>query len=178
MEERDDLIPIELDDSKLREDTQTIIHQIVEEKEVDKIKDLTNLFNLNMAKKNALRVLKLNDLLDQVSDKMMERFEKRPEEFSHRDLIDYMNTVSTTIERAQKNLTQIEEIPQISYNQNNQININVVEEIPRESREKITDAISAIMVKLNQMQQDSFEVKEEQLIDNKLQEVILSGNEK
>lgn len=53
-----------------------------------------------MAKKNALRVLKLNDLLDQVSDKMMERFEKRPEEFSHRDLIDYMNTVSTTIERA------------------------------------------------------------------------------
>ena len=102
-----------------------------------------------------MRVLKLNELLDTVSDKMIERFEKRPDEFSHRDLMDYMTVISTTIDKAQKNLQQVDDIPQINYNQNNQININIADtDFSRESRDKITDAVQAILKKIDSVQID------------------------
>lgn len=99
-----------------------------------------------MVKKNALRTLKLSELLDKVSDNMTERFEKRPDEFSNKDLIDYMNVVGSTLEKSQKSLNQIEDIPPIKYNQQNtQVNINIMDGLSRESRENILEAIKSII---------------------------------
>lgn len=71
----------------------------MKETDVQKVKDLTHLFNLNMAKKNTLRVLKLNELLDKVSECMDDRFKHRSDEFSNKDLIDYMNTISSVLDK-------------------------------------------------------------------------------
>lgn len=124
-----------------------VANDIVEEDNIENLKKLMQLFNLNQAKKNALRVMKLNSLLDKVQDSMIDRFEKRPGEFSNTDLINYMNTVQSAVDRANKSLTLIDESPIITLNQ---VNVNVNEDpiLNRESREKITNAINALM-KLN-----------------------------
>lgn len=122
----------------------SVTESIVEEENLDKLKELMHIFNLNQAKKNALRVLKLNNLLDKVQDSMIDRFDKRPGEFSNTDLINYMNTVQSAIDRANKSLNLIDESPAITLNQ---VNVNVNEDtvLSRESREKITNAINALL---------------------------------
>lgn len=151
--DKDDIInTIPLDTSN-----QQIANDIIAETSFDKTQELIRLFNLNQAKKNALRVLKLNNLLDKVQDSMIERFEKRPGEFSNTDLINYMNTVQNAIDRANKSLNLIDEAPAITLNQ---VNVNVEDPVlNRESREKITNAINALL-KLNL----NNEQKEEEII--------------
>lgn len=143
METKDLINIIPLDES-----TNDIAQQIINENELSKVQDLTHLFNLNQAKKNVLRIMKMNSLLDKVSDKMIERVEKRSDEFSHNDLLNYMNVVQASIDRANKSLNLIDETPAI---QLNQVNINVTEEdaLSRESRDRVTEAIKAIMDRIN-----------------------------
>lgn len=133
-------------EKNLAENNLSVVEDLVKETDSEKVKDLTNLFNLNMIKKNTLRVLKLNELLDKVSDCMTDRFRLRSDEFSNKDLIDYMSTISSVLDKTQKNVENVDNVPTITYNQqNNQVNISIADELPRESREKITEAISAII---------------------------------
>lgn len=137
------LIPLNENNAKLAQD-------IIDENDIDKVKDLTHLFNLNQAKKNVLRVLKLNSLLDKVSDQMIERFTKQPGAFSNSDLLNYMQVTQSAIDRANKALNLVDETPAIQINQ--QVNnINVGETLDRESRERIKDAVSAILKKTSQL---------------------------
>ena len=55
---------------------ENIAQQIIDASTVEETRDLTALFNLNTQKRNVLRVLKMNNLLDKVTDQMIERFEK------------------------------------------------------------------------------------------------------
>lgn len=125
--------------------TQMIAEQIIEEDDIDKLKDLTTLFNVNTQKRNVLRIMKMNELLDKVTDKVMERFEKTPHNFTNDDLLKYMQATENSIEKANKNLNMVEDTPAIQLTQNNQVNINVENNLDRESREKVLDAVKAIL---------------------------------
>lgn len=127
----------------------TTIHnladQVLTENDPDKAKDLIGLFNWNISKKNTSRVLKLNDLYDDVTDQMIYRFKNRADQFSNSDLLDYMKTIQGAIDTSTKNLTQIEEPPTIVQQNNTQVNINLGETFNREARERILAAISATL---------------------------------
>ena len=133
---------------KVDNDTQKLVDKIISEDDVDELKKFTQLFNLNQAKKNALRIIKFNGLLDSISDQMMERFAKRAGEFSNKDLLDYMTVIQNAIDRANKSLNLIDETPAI--NINNNVNINVEDTFDRESRAKITEAVQAILSRIEQ----------------------------
>lgn len=150
-----------MDDMKLNEDdlldiipldnsNREIVQKIIDEKDINNLKNLSYLFNLNQAKKNVLRVLKLNNLLDRVSDQMIERFEKRPGEFSNNDLLNYFNVTQNAIDRANKSINLVDETPAIQFNQ---LNVNLKEEdiLDKESRERVKDAVKAIMSKLGKV---------------------------
>lgn len=146
-----DLIPLDNEASQ-------VAGQILKEKNVTEVQKLVQLFNLNQQKKNVIRILKLNSLLDKVSDNMLTRFEKRPDEFSNSDLLNYMNVVQSSIEKANKQLNLIEEAPPI---QLNQVNINVPgETLNRESRDKVAEAVRSIMKKLNLREEPASEEPE------------------
>ena len=125
--------------------THQIAQEILDEENIDRVKDLTNLFNLNAQKRNVMRVIKMNDLLDKVTDQVIERFEKRPENFSNDDLIKYMQVTENAIDRANKHLNLVEETPQIQLMQNNQVNINIDSDMDRESRERVLNAVRSIL---------------------------------
>lgn len=134
-------------------DTQTaeIANDILKETDVDKVKDLTNLFNLNQRKKNVVRLMKFNSLLDSISDHMLDRFEKRAGEFSNSDLLDYMQVVQSAIDRTQKSLDLIADTPAIQVNTQNNVNINLNDDgLSRESKKRVADAVAALLDKIKQ----------------------------
>lgn len=146
MEPKDivDIIPLDASSNELA-------NQIIAENDLKKVQDLTHLFNLNQAKKNVLRVIKMNSLLDKISDQMIERVEKAPDNFSNNDLLNYMQVTQSAIDRANKSLNLVDETPAIQLNQVN-INVNDDDVLSRDSRERVTDAIKSIMKRLNSIQ--------------------------
>nr|DAP55369.1 MAG TPA: hypothetical protein [Caudoviricetes sp.] len=133
--------------------TQKIAQEILDTEDIDKVKDLTSLFNLNTKKRNVMRVLKMTQLLDNVTDKVIERFEKTPDNFSNEDLLKYMQVTENAIDKANKNLDMVEETPAIQFQQNNQVNINIDRGLDRDSRAKVTEAVEAILKKLQNNEQ-------------------------
>lgn len=149
MEENNKLNPQPLD-SKNNE----IAQKILDAETVEETKDLTALFNLNSQKRNVLRVLKMNNLLDKVTDQIIERFEKNPNLFTNEDLLKYMQVTENAIDRANKNLNMVEETPPIQLLQQNQVNININQGLNRESRQRVIETVQAI---LNSSQNNSAE---------------------
>ena len=147
----------------LDEKTLQIAQTIINEEDVDKIKDLTHLFNLNQAKKNVIRVMKLNGLLDTVSDKIIERFEKYPDNFSSADLLNYLQVTQNAIDKANKNLSLVEDTPVIQVNHNNQVNLNIIDSYDRDSKERVMEFIKAVLAQSNSVEEvaDYIEIKEE-----------------
>ena len=156
MDEKDiiNMIPID-------EETANLANDIISETDFNKTQQMVKLFNLQQAKKNVLRVLKLNSLLDKVSDQMITRFTQRPDEFNNNDLLQYLQVTQSAIDRANKALNLVDEVPAIQINQ--QVNnINVSEPLDRDSKIKIAEAVKAILEKskqLNVMQSDELVIE-------------------
>ena len=140
MEENNKLNPQPLD-SKNNE----IAQKILDAETVEETKDLTALFNLNSQKRNVLRVLKMNNLLDKVTDQIIERFEKNPNLFTNEDLLKYMQVTENAIDRANKNPNMVEETPPIQLLHQNQVNININQGLNRESRQRDIETVQAII---------------------------------
>ena len=138
---------VTLDISEADKKARDIAELILAEEDVGKVKDLTALFNLHAQKRNVVRVLKLNGLLDSVTDSIVERFEKQPHNFSNEDLLRYMQVTEQAIDRANRNLNLVEETKAIQYQQNNQVNINIGANLDRESRKRVADVIYAFLAK-------------------------------
>ena len=145
---KDELLPVEINDMPLTTETNKLVANIIESEDVDELKSLTKMFTLNQAKKNALRIVKLNSLLDMVNDQAIARIAKRPDEISNKELLDYMNVVSTQIEKSQKSMAMVEETPLINWNQQNNsvtVNVNSESKMDRDSKEKVIDAVRELL---------------------------------
>ena len=138
----------ELNVTPLDRKTQDIAQEILDTDDVDKVKSLTALFNLHAQKRNVIRVMKMNQLLDNVTDKVMERFEKTPDNFSNDDLIKYMQVTENAIDKANKNLNLVSATPAIQMQQNNQVNINRGSTLDRDSRARVTSVVEDILAKM------------------------------
>lgn len=127
----------------LNKKTIVTAQQILDTDNIEDTQRLIKLFNLAQAKKNVIRVLKLNELLDTVQDEMIERFRKNPDEFTNGDLLNYFQVSQSAIDRANKSLNLVDEMPAIQVNQVNIV--NTPESITRESREKVTQFVQNIL---------------------------------
>ena len=132
------------DKNKLVEYTEDVVTKLVNSQDADEIKQLTQLFNINQMKKNALRIVKLNGILDKLDNQVEERVTNNPESFSNNDLLNYVNTIQQTVTKSSQSLDGIQQIPTIQINQNNNI-VNVETALPRESRQKILDVVQQIL---------------------------------
>lgn len=161
---------ITINTQELDKDTAQIAQTIINENDLNKIKDLTHLFNLNQSKKNVLRVMKLNGLLDTVSDKIIERFEKYPDNFSSADLLNYLQVTQNAIDKANKNLSLVDETPAIQV-QNNNVNVNIIDSYDKESRDRVMKFIKGVLEQQEKQHQDDdyievINIKEEEVDTN------------
>lgn len=117
----------------------------------DELEALYQEFNINNTKREVFRVSQMQDLLDKINEQATERFIKRPDEISNKEMIDYMNAVQNQLTRSQKVIDGVKDINavQVNNNQTNTVNLNIngvkTSELNKESRKKITDTIKEIL---------------------------------
>ena len=142
----------------LEEETKELVTKLVQSNDVKEVSDLTKLFNLNQVKKNALRIDKLNALLDLVHDQAIQRVEKRPDAISNKELLEYMQIVQNSIEKSQKVVNSVDETPIVQINhQTNVFNVdnNQTITLDRDSRERILEAVRQYMQQNNIVEEDN-----------------------
>lgn len=134
-------------------DMESISTGIETEEDVDKLKNLINLFNLNIKKKEILRKETLSELQDQTINQIQKRIENRPEEFTNKELVDYMKTFSDLLD---KNTSLIDDdLNTIQLNNASEVNINIgTEYLSRDSRQRISSVVSDILNSINKEQQN------------------------
>lgn len=132
---------------KLNEESAALIEKIIAETDEQKAKDLTQLFNANQNKKTMVRVNKLSDLLDTITDQAITRFTARPDEISNKELFDGLKIVQDLIERGQKQVSNAGEAPLIQFNQqNNEVNLDGhASNLNRDSRERVKSAVLSLI---------------------------------
>ena len=143
-----------------------LVETIMEEQDPNKTKNLVDLFNWNMSKKNVARLQKLNNLYDSITDQMIERVDKRADQFSNSDLLDYVKTIQGAIDINTKNLAGVQEPPLIVQQNNTQINVNVADTFDREAKERILAAVQATLKQAQQPPIETTAVNIENTSDN------------
>ena len=147
-DDKNKLTTIEQSSKQLEEQTQKIVTDLIAEEDPQRLQDLSGLFNLAHTKKAVIRAVAYDELLDGITAQMKERVTKRADQFTHKELLDYMNTIGAALDKAQKTVKDVDTSPAIQFNQQNNITIVGEPELSRESRMKVTDAIESILKKL------------------------------
>ena len=161
------VVPASID---LNEESKALIEQIIAETDEKKARDLTQLFNANQNKKTMVRVNKLSDLLDAITDQALTRFTKRPDEISNKELFDGLKVVQDLIERGQKQVTGVTDAPLIQVNQQtNEVNIgSATSGLSRDSRERVKSAVMSLLSNLTTATtpaQEPIEVEASEIIE-------------
>lgn len=148
----------------------SLIEKIIDSQTKEELQNHLDLFNLAQSKNNVLRVIKLNDLLQKVEDQAIERFNKRPDQISNRELLEYLQVVSTQIEKSQKTVNEtMNEKPLIQITNNkNELNIQTGPTLNAESREKVIDAFSMIIKQLESLEDKKLNIENEPLAEEEL----------
>lgn len=123
--------------------------RLLSENDADELKNIINLFNLNIKKKDILRAEKLSNLQDNVVNEMILRVEENPSLIANDVLLKYFQAIQGTIDKSDRSLNDID-VAAIQVNQN-QINLNVggVECLDTGSKLKISDAVKSILSKID-----------------------------
>ena len=143
--------------SELDKRADSLVAQIVEETDSKEIKDLLQQFNLNHTKKQIVRSAVFDQLMDHITDQMQERITKRGDQFSNKDLLDYLNTINASIDKTQKQIQEVDSIPVIQVTQQTN-NILFADSLDRESRERITNAIQLFKQQLKEKVENNSEI--------------------
>ena len=139
--------------------SQQLRDKLINSKNPDEIDDIVKIFNLNLKKRELIRADIYSELQDKVTDQIGKRIEKNSDTFSNKDLLEYMTAIQNILNKQDKEETKI---PTIAI-QNN-LTINQDAELSKESRDKIKDAIQAILAKQNQLL-DSNNINEGEVIN-------------
>lgn len=178
--ELDEAIDLSLEALPLEATEQRLMKKIIDAPTREDLQTQFDLFNINQSKKSALRIVKLNNLLDKVEDQAIERFERRPDQVSNKELLEYMNVVSNQIERAQKSVNALKDTQAIQItNQRSEVNINVGPKLDRDSKERVLGVISALLKQVQQepeieveiiepIEEDSLDINENNIQDEEL----------
>lgn len=152
----------------LAENANTILDDIVKSESVEDIKNLTQLFNLNTVKKNALRINQLNELMDLANQEALERFKKYAPFMDDKDVANYMKVFQQSLTNAQQIVNSLDEKPTIQLNIQNNINTSEPT-LSRESQEKVASTVKTILqyIKEQENKNQSVESDDYEIVDDK-----------
>jgi hypothetical protein len=151
--EETSLAPICLADARasLSAESQRLVGELTFERDRQKMQAIEQQFNDIQRKKQLARVSKLSDVQDMLTDQFFQRISQRPDEISNKEMLDGMKVVQDLMEKNLKQAETIEEIPQLI--QINQTEVNVGNNLNRDSREKVKNAVIDILNSINKTQE-------------------------
>lgn len=149
-----------------------ILNKIIAEKDTERVKDLTYLFNISQNKKTMARVDACNDVLDSMLAQWAKRVAERPDEMSNEDILRGVKVIQDLMERGQRQVAEVNDVapPLIQINQqNNEINMgNDRAPLNRDQREHVKKAVMSLLAGLNaqEIPAQVVEPVEVEVIDN------------
>ena len=78
---------------------------------------------------------------------MEARIVQRGDQFSNKDLLDYANSITSHLEKAQKQISGVDDIPIIQFNQQN--NTVIMDSLDNESQQRVEEAVKAILQRIS-----------------------------
>jgi len=168
-----DLVPITVNTIVLDQEATELLNKIIKETSLAKVNDLTELFNINQNKKTMARMDKMSNLLDLLTDRLMERVKERPDEMSNKDILDTIKVATDTIDKGNKQINQPEQSPLIQINQqDNSVNIDSDggTKLNRASRERVSQAVSELLKGIGVNPNGAFDLDENEIIDSEYEE--------
>lgn len=170
-DEIEQLNKLQVASRKVDRNAEAVARKIAREKTLEGVQDLTHLFNVAQVKKQVIRTLEYNQLLDSITQQMKERLDKRADQFSNKDLLDYAKVITDSMDKAQKQIQTVDSSPMIQINQQNNTVVVEDSELDRESRRKIMLAAQAAMEFLKSQgtlpkEQEVFEEDSENILEN------------
>ena len=151
--EKKEITEVEQTPATTQDDILTKIQSVTNR---DELRDVTNLFNLSITKKEMARALQQDELLDLILAQASERLKKHPGELSTKDLIDYMNAFQSNMSRTQGFIDKVESSPTIQINDNKKVVVNVGN-LSRESSDNVVEAINEILKSIGPTTPESLE---------------------
>lgn len=134
----------------LSAESQRLVSELTFERDRQKMQAIEQQFNDIQRKKQLARVSKLSDVQDMLTDQFFQRISQRPDEISNKEMLDGMKVVQDLMEKNLKQAETIEEIPQLI--QINQTEVTVGNNLNRDSREKVKNAVLDILNSINKAQ--------------------------
>lgn len=128
------------------------IESITDEKELNNI---ISVFNSSIQKKAIIRSAAYSDLLDKIVNQMNLRADRRIDEFSNKDLLDYLKVIEEASDKINEPKNSI---PVPTIQNNTQININSSDALSRESKENVINAIKEILKNSNNVELNNKEI--------------------
>lgn len=148
--EQNSIVPDVIDQKRnelsIKQDS--IIDDIIEAPTKEDLEKQFALFNMAQVKKNALRITKLNTILEKAEDQALTRLEKRPDMISNKELIDYINVASTQLERANNFNTETLSAENGGIrikSKQTQVNINVAPTLTKENKERVANLMATLL---------------------------------
>lgn len=139
--------------TNLSAESQKLIGELTSEKDRQKLQVIEQQFNEIQRKKQLARISKLSDVQDMLTDQFYQRVSQRPDEISNKEMLDGMKVVQDLMEKNQRYTDAVEEIPQLI--QINQTEVNVGNNLNRDSRERVKNAVLDLLNGINKAQQES-----------------------
>ena len=129
---------------ELDAESKDLLNKLIVETDTEKSKDLTYLFNQNQNKKTMVRVDKLSQLMDTLTDQAIKRYQERPDEISNQELFLGLKTIQDIIEKSRRQVMGADEKPLIQINQQNN-DFSGTAPQTKESRERVMAAVNSIL---------------------------------
>ena len=148
---------LEASNVNLSMEAQKLIGELTSEKDKQKLQAIEQQFNEIQRKKQLARVSKLSDVQDMLTDQFYKRISQRPDEISNKEMLDGMKVIQDLMEKSQKQTESVEEIPQLI--QINQTEVNVGNNLNRDSRERVKNAVLNLLDSINKTTQQTPEAQ-------------------
>lgn len=136
------------DDLKLTTPIEQLEKDILSSDDPNELSDIIDLFNLNLQKRNIIRNKKLNDIQDEVVNRMLTKIKEEPWEFSNDDLVKFHKVIQDSLSKSNTSVDETK-IPAIQVNQ--QINISAPE-FDRDSRSRILSAVHEVLNNIDEVE--------------------------
>lgn len=129
-----------MDDLSLTTPRKDLEQALMSESDPQKVKNIVDIFNVNMQKQSVIRAGKLSDLQDKLLTQLEVRIDKTPDNMTLQDITQTLKVLADA--QAKQSTVNMENVPQIQINNAVQIQSMTLD---RDSRERVLAAVQNIL---------------------------------
>lgn len=122
-------------------------NRLLIETDLEEFNRIKTLFDLNLKKKEIIRLGKLSELQELTINEMSNRLINKSDNFNNEDLLKYFKFIEEALSKGNTSLEDINTTT-IQVTQN-QVNINTEDTLDRESKQRVLEAVKSILNKAN-----------------------------